>query len=234
MAWISDDLIYTGSTGRRVGKADIMRDVRNAPAPKSDDPKTVYSAEDIRIQQWGNTAVVAFRLVVTTETAGAKQVAYLLNSGTFLKRDGKWQVVNWQATRKPKTEEENKRDVTAAESAFQQAVLAADAKKITSLADGTFIWTHTDGQQMTREQLLEALTSGKLKYTKLETANVTVAVYGETAIVRGETVRQRSSIPTTPGTGDSAPFTAFYTMTFINQGGAWKAVSMQTSRAPSK
>src|SRR4029453_9211235 len=128
----ADDLIYTGSTGRRVSKADIMRDMRNAPAPKPDDPKTIFSAEDVRIQQYGNTAVVAFRLVVTTETAGTKQVAYLLNSGTFLKRDGKWQVVNWQATRKPKTEEENKRDVSAAESAFHQAVLAVDVKKVTS------------------------------------------------------------------------------------------------------
>jgi ketosteroid isomerase-like protein len=226
----ADDLIYTGSTGRRVSKADIMRDMRNAPAPKPDDPKTIFSAEEVRIQQYGNTAIVAFRLVVTTETAGTKQVAYLLNSGTFLKRDGKWQVVNWQATRKPKTEEENKRDVSAAESAFHQAVLAVDVKKVTSLSDPTFVWTHTDGQQMTREQLLEALTSGKLKYTKLETAKVTVAIYGETAIVRGETTRQRSSIPATPGTGDATPFTAFYTMTFINQGGAWRAVSMQTSR----
>ena len=29
----ADDLIYTGSSGRRVGKADIMSDVKSAPAP---------------------------------------------------------------------------------------------------------------------------------------------------------------------------------------------------------
>ena len=33
----ADDLIYTGSSGRRVGKADIMKDVRGAPAPKPED-----------------------------------------------------------------------------------------------------------------------------------------------------------------------------------------------------
>src|SRR5687768_11693506 len=42
----AEDLIYTRSAGRRVSKADIMRDLRNAPAPKPDDPKTVYTAED--------------------------------------------------------------------------------------------------------------------------------------------------------------------------------------------
>src|SRR5918998_5788993 len=66
----ADDLIYTRSAGRRVTKADIMRDVRSAPAPKPDDPKTVYTAEDVRIQQYGETAVVAFRLVSTTEIGG--------------------------------------------------------------------------------------------------------------------------------------------------------------------
>src|ERR1051325_10565008 len=100
----ADDLIYTRSAGRRVNKAEVMHDVRTAPAPKPTDPKTIYTAEDIRIQQYGNTAVVAFRLVATTE----KNVANLLNSGTFVKRNGKWQVVNWQSTRMPRAEAESK------------------------------------------------------------------------------------------------------------------------------
>ena len=95
----ADDVIYTGSAGRRRGKAEIMKDVRSAPAPKPGDAKTTYTAEDVRIQQYGNTAIVAFRLVGTTEKDGKTEVAKYLNSGTFLKRKSKWQVVNWQATK---------------------------------------------------------------------------------------------------------------------------------------
>ena len=95
----AEDLIYTGSSGRRRGKAEIMKDVRSAPAPKPGDPKTTYTAEDVRIQQYGNTAIVAFRLVATTEKDGKTEVTNYLNSGTFLKRKGKWQVVSWQATK---------------------------------------------------------------------------------------------------------------------------------------
>src|SRR5262245_63487584 len=62
----AEDLIYTGSSGRRIGKADIMRDVRPAPSPKPGDPTTTYGAEDIRIQQYGDAAIVAFRLAGTT------------------------------------------------------------------------------------------------------------------------------------------------------------------------
>jgi ketosteroid isomerase-like protein len=97
----AEDLIYTGSSGRRVGKADIMKDVRSAPAPKEGDPVTTFSAEDIRIQQYGDTAIVAFRLVATTPKGASSAVMNYLNSGTFLRRDGKWQVVNWQATKMP-------------------------------------------------------------------------------------------------------------------------------------
>lgn len=98
----AEDLIYTASAGRRIGKADIMRDVRAEPQPKPGDETTVYSAEDIRIQQYGDTAIVAFRLVATTDKGGTKQVANYLNTGTFLKREGKWQAVSWQATAMPK------------------------------------------------------------------------------------------------------------------------------------
>ena len=95
----ADDVIYTGSAGRRRGKAEIMRDVRSAPAPKPGDAKTTYTAEDVRIQQYGGFAIVAFRLVATTEKDGKTEVAKYLNSGTFLKRKGRWVVVNWQATK---------------------------------------------------------------------------------------------------------------------------------------
>jgi ketosteroid isomerase-like protein len=101
----ADDLIYTSSAGRRLGKADIMKEVREEGAPKPGDQTTVYSAEDIHIQQYGDTAIVAFRLVGTIEKAGRKTVNNYLNTGTFLKRDGKWQAVAWQATMMPKKEE---------------------------------------------------------------------------------------------------------------------------------
>ena len=104
----ADDLIYTASAGRRIGKVDIMKEVREEGPPKPGDETTVFSAEDIRIQQYGNTAIVAFRLVGTTDKAGKKTVKNYLNTGTFLKRDGKWQAVAWQATVMPAKKEEPK------------------------------------------------------------------------------------------------------------------------------
>src|SRR4051794_24084091 len=98
----ADELIYTASSGRRKGKPEIMRELRaEANEPKKDEPETTYSAEDIRIQQYGDTAIVAFRLVGKT----AQETKNYLNTGTFLKRNGEWRVVAWQATVMPKTED---------------------------------------------------------------------------------------------------------------------------------
>jgi ketosteroid isomerase-like protein len=98
----ADDLIYTSALGRRKGKADILRELREEGPSKPGDETAVYIAEDIRIQQYGDTAIVAFRLVAKIEKAGAKESKNFLNTGTFLKRNGKWQAVGWQATAVPK------------------------------------------------------------------------------------------------------------------------------------
>lgn len=206
----ADDLIYTRSAGRRVTKADILRDLRNAPAPKPDDPKTVYTAEDVRIQQYGDTAIVAFRLVATTDTDGVQQVQNLLNSGTFLKRNGKWQVVNWQSTRMPRTEEENRADVAAATAAFRQAIRSTDIKRISALTDASFVWSQGK-RAITRGQLSEAVNASRSQVAKVEDLKETISVYGETAIVRGESRAGK------------------YTMTLVNQGGAWKIIALHSA-----
>lgn len=98
----AEDLIYTSSSGQRFGKAQIMagfEETGNETA--SEKPGTVYTAEDIQIQVYDDMAIIAFRLVGKTETAKGTQTDHYLNSGTFIKRDGQWRAVNWQATKIP-------------------------------------------------------------------------------------------------------------------------------------
>lgn len=98
----ADDLIYTRGVGQRIDKAELMKGVRSAPAATPDDPVTVYTAEDVKIQQYGNAAVVAFKLVGTTKRKdGTTSISNHLNTGTFIKRKLQWQAVAWQATPVP-------------------------------------------------------------------------------------------------------------------------------------
>ncbi len=102
----AEELIYTGSSGRRLGRAEILRGVKeDAAAPqKEDEGTTKFTAEDVRVLQYGTTAVVAFRLVGTTSKNGKTETTNYFNTGTFVKRDGKWQAAAWQATKIPEPE----------------------------------------------------------------------------------------------------------------------------------
>lgn len=97
----ADDLIYTRSSGVRTNKAELMKNLRNAPPRKPEDPVTTYTAEDVQIHLYGDAAVVAFRLVASTKKGSETEVSNYLNTGTFLKRKGIWRAVAWQSTMVP-------------------------------------------------------------------------------------------------------------------------------------
>lgn len=92
------DLVYTSSAGERYGKAEILKSMSDEAESDEATPPTRYRAEDISIRLYGDTAVVAFRLLGQAEGGSAMEY---LNTGTFLRRDGEWRAVAWQATRVP-------------------------------------------------------------------------------------------------------------------------------------
>ena len=218
----ADDLIYTGSSGRRIGKADIMKDVRGAPPPKPDDPEVTYTAEEIRVQPYKDTAIVAFRLVGTTVADGKSHVQKYLNTGTFVKRKGQWRAVAWQATKFPRPVEDAKAQVLDATRALHTAMKEANTGALSSLLDPSFVWIHRDGEPVTRDNLIDALTAKRLEYKKLDVDGLTVEVYGDAAVVRGGSSRQRAV--------DPEPFPSFFTLTFVAQPDGWKAVAMHSHR----
>jgi ketosteroid isomerase-like protein len=226
----AESLVYTRSTGRRIGKTEIMKEVRAAPPAGPGVSHTRYSAEDVRIQQFGDTAVVTFRLQGRSEADGREELVAFLNTGTLAKREGRWQAVAWQATRVPMPEAEARNQVAAIDSALHTALLAADLEALEPILHESFVWTHSNGARLTARELLEQLRSGRLRYARLETSHVASQVQGTTAVVRGDSLRQRSANPQTPGSGDSETFPVYYTLILVNEGAAWKAVAMHTSR----
>ena len=98
-----DDLVYTSSGGLRFGKQKILESMSVDAEAVPEEPPVVYSAEDIRIRLYGDTAVVAFRLLATAPDDSQKAMAYF-NTGTFVKRNDEWRAVAWQATMIPEAD----------------------------------------------------------------------------------------------------------------------------------
>jgi hypothetical protein len=100
----ADDVIYVSNAGVVRTKADILKGMKaeepgaasQGGAATTAPPAGGYSAEDVVVRQFGETVVLNFRLV--QHTAGQPDTSFR-NSGVFVLRDGRWQVVSWQATR---------------------------------------------------------------------------------------------------------------------------------------
>jgi hypothetical protein len=135
-----------------------------------------------------------------------------------------------QSTRVPPTQDQARVQVAAVDAALHAALLAADVKALERILHEGFVWTHSNGIRLSVRQLLDQLGSGSLRYVRLETRNVTVSIHGPTAVVRGDSLRQRSANPQAPGAADAEPLTIFYTLTLVDEGGSWRAVAMHTSR----
>lgn len=100
----ADELVYTGSGGDRIGKKEILSELRQDNDLSQDE--AVYSGDQIQIQLYGDStvAVVTFRLIADVPSDFALQPAernLFYNTGTFIKQDGEWRAVAWQATRIP-------------------------------------------------------------------------------------------------------------------------------------
>jgi Domain of unknown function (DUF4440) len=97
----ADDLVYVSAKGEVRSKAAILEAMRAGDTPgvrdkKPGEPRTTYSAQEVKVRPLAaDVAVLNFRLV---QHIGDKP-NYFRNSGTFVKRNGRWQVVSWQATR---------------------------------------------------------------------------------------------------------------------------------------
>jgi ketosteroid isomerase-like protein len=128
-------------------------------------------------------AALTFRLV-ETDPDGA--VTNFRNSGTFLRRNGKWQAVTWQATRVPAATPDAKADqaaVAALDTQYQAAVKANDAATMDRILADDFVLVTGKGSSFTKADLLKAAQAREYTYEHQEDSNQTVRVWGDTAVV---------------------------------------------------
>jgi ketosteroid isomerase-like protein len=102
--FFADDVIYTRSAGTVTTKDAIMKSVTaSASRGPGLEVTTKFSAEAITIHEYPDVAIIAFRLVSDEDHSSGKPptITNYRNTGTFLRRNGKWQVVAWQSTKVP-------------------------------------------------------------------------------------------------------------------------------------
>lgn len=91
---LSDDMIYTHSTGLRQTKAELIG------ALGSGDLKyEAINPSDVRVRIFDATAVVTGRVSIRVKSAGNEQNFKLCYLDVYVKQEGRWQMVGWQSSR---------------------------------------------------------------------------------------------------------------------------------------
>jgi ketosteroid isomerase-like protein len=222
----ADDLVYTSSGGVVRSKAEIMKSFESAPKPEPNaapEPAPVFTAEDVLVRPYGDdTAALTFRLV-EHDPDGA--VSTFRNSGTFLRRNGKWQAVTWQATRVPATPDAkaDQAAVAALDTQYQAAVKANDAATMERILADDFVLVTGKGASFSKSDLVKAAQAKEYTYEHQDGSNQTVRVWGDTAVV--------TALLWLKGTHGSEPFDykLWYSDTYVRTPAGWRYAFGQAS-----
>jgi ketosteroid isomerase-like protein len=91
---LADEVIYTTINGEIKNKAEVLDDYRKHTITFQS-----HVFDDIRVRLYGDMAVVTNRATAVSTYQGKPRRSVTRNTRTFVKRDGKWQVVAFQSTR---------------------------------------------------------------------------------------------------------------------------------------
>jgi lysophospholipase L1-like esterase/ketosteroid isomerase-like protein len=125
-------------------------------------------------------------------------------------------------SQKPTPEDE--KAVLDTEYAWCQAYLKADDVALADIELPGYTLFDPQGRTVTRENEIEQLKSGSIRFTELSSHEISLRVYGDTAIVGGRSVVKAIE--------DNEPFEGIFqfTDTFVRQDGRWRVAAEQVTR----
>ena len=106
------------------------------------------------------------------------------------------------------------------------AYLKGDVTYFDKIMTDDFTLTNSRGEVSTKAEEIADAKSGAVKYSMFENKNMKVRLYGDTAVVTGQTMLKGTIV----ATGKAIEATVQFTDTFVRLNGQWRAVAGQASK----
>lgn len=116
--------------------------------------------------------------------------------------------------------------VRTAEAQRIQALLTRDFETLDRLLAEDLTYTHTNAKVDRKADYLEPFKSGRTRYVSLEPSEITVRVYGDTAVLTGRMM----SVALVAGAESRTDLR--FTSVWIRRDGRWQMVAWHSSRVP--
>jgi ketosteroid isomerase-like protein len=105
------------------------------------------------------------------------------------------------------------------------AIVKGDMDAVDKSTADTYVFTDGNGRVTSKSELMDQLKSGALKVASQTISDVKVNMYGNTAVETGKLVGK------TMRDGKDQSGTYRFTRVWVNQGGTWKTVALQETKA---
>jgi ketosteroid isomerase-like protein len=105
-----------------------------------------------------------------------------------------------------------------------RAMETVDVAALDRILSDDLIYTHANGLQHTKAELIGVIGSGDFKYESITPGDIRVRIYNETAVVTGH-----ASMKIKSGAGEQI-FKLCYLDVYVKQEGRWQMVAWQSSR----
>lgn len=120
------------------------------------------------------------------------------------------------------------RQVLATEDRRFAAMVEADTGALAHLLGPDLTYTHTDGAQNTRAELLQIMGSGALRYTSISPEAREVRVVGSSAVVTGRSAMRVEA------NGQVHAFRIRYLAVYRRGARGWELIAWQSTRLPAE
>jgi hypothetical protein len=117
-------------------------------------------------------------------------------------------------------------EVMKAEQARVTALTQGDLAKLGEILADDLTYTHSSGRVDSKEQFLDSLKTGAVKYESMTHSNVKVSLYGSTAVMRGESDMKLQS------GGRPVAFRIRFLNVYVKKDGHWQMTAWQSTRLP--
>jgi ketosteroid isomerase-like protein len=119
---------------------------------------------------------------------------------------------------------DNESEIRELERQRFQAMERVDVATLNRILSDDLVYTHANGLEQTKAELIGVLGSGDYKYESINASDVRVRLYGDTAVVSGRaTMKIRRA-------GEEQTFKLCYLDVYVKQDGRWQMVAWQSSR----
>jgi ketosteroid isomerase-like protein len=129
-----------------------------------------------------------------------------------------WLLANAQMTR------DGESQIRELERERFRAMERVEVATLNRILSDDLIYTHANGLQQTKGELIGVLGSGDFKYESITPGDIRVRIYNETAVVIG-----RASMKIKSGAAEQI-FKVCYLDVYVKQDGRWQMVAWQSSR----